>query len=545
MAHEMVQKDRGRDAMFSAMDAMWQGNWSLPKELSQLRWIHKVVSTDPHDAIRAGTRVLSSVAPRIKVYPLGENQGSRTQADKLERALGWFFKQAKGRSRANLLRDIILSALLYDEVAAQVVYLPSQIKAIKSFGGDVRKLNSAVMYGPFAVMIRNPRHVHVNYSDLMPNAVLLKRVMKVSEVIAFWGKKTDRLKNYLKKAKNADLKYVAVYDYMDLDSRVVWGVLQEDGNTISSALGDADSETGAGVEILREENELGFLPWAVKVGGTTLSDSAAHQRIPLLYSVFQTGQWETQNILETLIASEVIAYAAAPRLKVEGPTDGVEVDYGEPGRIAYVPPGHQLTKLGAPEMDQNLAMISDRIADRIGKSTIPRVLQTSDFPSGTAFATLNLATQSGVKSLNPYKELAEDVLSEVFGQMLRLIKEENEPIVAFGHRKIKRGEQIYIDADQIDPDNLVIDVELTADIPIDKHAKINSAAVAVKELGFSRTRALEQIGEIDPDAVLEESKREALAEAELEVEKKRIQAMGEIEIREILGSQSEPEEDAE
>ena len=57
----MVQGDTKRDEMFRAMDAMWQGDWSLPQELAELRWIHKVVSTDPHDAVRAGSRVLSSV----------------------------------------------------------------------------------------------------------------------------------------------------------------------------------------------------------------------------------------------------------------------------------------------------------------------------------------------------------------------------------------------------------------------------------------------------------------------------------------------------
>jgi hypothetical protein len=79
-ARSMVQRDSKRDEMFRAMDAMWQGEWSLPQELANLRWIHKVVSTDPHDAVRAGSRVLSAIAPRIKVYPMGDNKGSRAQA---------------------------------------------------------------------------------------------------------------------------------------------------------------------------------------------------------------------------------------------------------------------------------------------------------------------------------------------------------------------------------------------------------------------------------------------------------------------------------
>jgi len=56
MAQEMIAADAERDRMLRAMDDMWQNRWSLPESVRGLRWIHKVVSTDPHDAIRAGTR---------------------------------------------------------------------------------------------------------------------------------------------------------------------------------------------------------------------------------------------------------------------------------------------------------------------------------------------------------------------------------------------------------------------------------------------------------------------------------------------------------
>ena len=54
LAQEMVRSDVERDRMLSAMDDMWHNRWSLPSSIADLRWIHKVVSTDPHDALRAG-----------------------------------------------------------------------------------------------------------------------------------------------------------------------------------------------------------------------------------------------------------------------------------------------------------------------------------------------------------------------------------------------------------------------------------------------------------------------------------------------------------
>jgi hypothetical protein len=517
IADEMVRQDEEKNQMQAAMEDMWQGRWKLPEEIADLRWMHKVVSTDPHDALRAGVRVLSTVAPRIKVHPTTTGPDCKAQADLVERALSWLFHQANRRRQASVLSDIVLSSLLYDEVVAQVVYLPHQIRAVAAAGGDTTRLKAAHRGGAFALLIRNPRQVHVRCSDWMAEAVVLRRVMPAADLISFWGRQANRVSAALAEDRKGELRYATVYDYMDLEHRVVWAYLHEDPSAVLPAAGlDTRSPKSDHLpyQIVRQAHGLGFLPWVAKVGGTTLAQTPAHQRIPLLYSVYQSGQWETQNILETLLTSEVIAYAAAPRLKVEGPTNNVEVDYGEPGRAAYVPPGHELTTLRPPGMDESLAAIADRVGQRIDKSTIPRVLQTADFPPGAAFATLNLATQSGLKSLNPYKALAEQALAEIFSQMLDWIALDGRPVAAYSRGRGRAGEQIVLDPHSFDPQELTLEVELTADIPTDKVARIGAAAQAVRELGYSRARALEYVGESDPTVILEERRqeeREALA----------------------------------
>jgi hypothetical protein len=532
LARQMIEQDREKDAMLAAMDAMWRGEWQLPKEIANLRWIHKVVSTDPHDALRAGVRVLSSVGPRIKVLPLRGGEEEQALTDRLERALGWLFHQANRRRQSTVLRDVVLSALLYDEVIAQVVYLPYQIEALKAAGADTRRMEMASRSGPFAILVRNPRHVHVRYSDWMPEAVLHKRVTPVEDLIQFWGKQAKHVRQAVQSEKDAELRFATVYDYMDLDCRVVWAYLHEGGDL--ALPGAALEGEYHAVEIMREEHRLGFLPWVAKVGGTTLPESSAHQRVPMLYSVFQAGQWDSLNILETLLTSEVIAYASAPRLKVEGPSDSIEVDYGEPGRMAYVPPGHNLSLLSPPGLDASLETIANRMSERIGKSTVPRVLQTADYPSGTAFATLNLATQSGLKSLTPYKELAETALTDVFTQMLDWIEYLQKPVLAFAPGGQTGGEQVVLDPDQYDVEDLYLDVELTADVPLDKVSRINAASTAVRELNYSRTRALEYIGESDPSMIMEESRQEELQALAHHLRIQELTALAEARTRRLL-----------
>lgn len=542
IAQEMIAADRERDQMLRAMDDMWQARWALPPTVAGLKWIHKVVSSDPHDAIRAGTRVLSSVAPRLTVHPVGAGDSGRSRAEQIERALAWNFRNASRRRQASVLRDVVLSALLYDEVVAQVIYLPQQIEAMKQFKVEGLRLNVAKRFGPFAIIVRNPQQVHVRYSDWMPEAVLMKKVMTVQQAADFWGMKADELastsgkraRGLLRRTRKAaaprngqkEFSFCTVYDYMDLEQRAVWAIPQVDGAALADPAGS--EEVGA-VEILREEHGLGFLPWAAKVGGTTLAEGGS-QRIPLLYSIWAAGQWDTQNIVETLMTSEVIAYAAAPRMKVEGPSDSVEVDYGEPGRVVHVPPGHTLDAMNPPALDESLAAIAQRVSERIGKSTVPRVLQTGDFPAATAFATLNLATQSGIKALAPYKELAEDALAEVFTLMLNWLQHSGLPLEAVDGRR-GRGEPIRVDAKELA--DLVVDVELTADVPTDRMMRINAASMAVRDLGYSRERALEQIGETDARQVMRQAAAEELEAVDLEIEKQRrlAEAKREFEIR--------------
>jgi len=39
LAQDMVQRDRERDRMMLAMEKMWKGDWSLPRQVADLKWI--------------------------------------------------------------------------------------------------------------------------------------------------------------------------------------------------------------------------------------------------------------------------------------------------------------------------------------------------------------------------------------------------------------------------------------------------------------------------------------------------------------------------
>lgn len=55
--------------------------------------------------------MLSSVAQRISVQSLAPK--GRAQAEKIERALGWHFRNANRRRRASVLRDVVLMNTMF------------------------------------------------------------------------------------------------------------------------------------------------------------------------------------------------------------------------------------------------------------------------------------------------------------------------------------------------------------------------------------------------------------------------------------------------
>lgn len=489
----MIKADDDNQEMFQAIDDMWNMKWELPPELADLDWVRKMVSSDPHDAVRAGTRVLATIIPSLTLTPLTPNQETREQMDRIEKGLVWHFENAM-RRKGSPLFDIVRHAMLYDKVACQVVYMPYQEKATGKLKNKYRQRASR-RYGPFSIIVRDPKDVFIDTSEWMTERVLHRYTMSATEIVDFYGEKAGKVKARIAETTDdgANLHYT-IFDYTDYDNRVVYACEQDSRYAMMQPVYDDP------IILFNEEQKLPFLPWVVRTGGSQL--------IPMLYSIYKADQWADQNIFETIMSSEIIAYAAAPRYVIESASPELrETQYGEPNREKEIMPGESFQQLRPPEFDQNMTMMSDRLQGRISKSTVPNVLQTGDFPSGTAFATLNLATQSGVKAMNPYKRLAEEALADIFAQMLYWIDYTGDTIESFPENANKvTGETEYIEIskDDFDVESLYIKVELSPDVPTDRMSRINAAVMSNQNLFYSNRRALEDIGVTQPGAEIDQ-----------------------------------------
>ena len=515
LAERMLKEDGERDRAFEEYDRMFHSDFELPKEVNDLQWIRTEVDTSPHDAVSAGTRVLSTLDPGITVQPTRKNLATKELANSWERNLLWQLKSADRRRQAGIVRDVVKSSLLYDEVVINIVDLDWQIKTMQTFKADTKRMEAASRYGRWLINTYNPRDVHVRYSNMMPEAVLLCTVKPAQQVIDEWG---DLAKG-LEPLTNQDMSDVTLYDYMDYDMRCVWATPKG---------GDKQGET---VIVKPQKHDLPFLPWVAMVGGSTLEHKERYKRQPLLFSIYNSGQWKTSCIVKSLYTSEVIFQSAAARMKEEGPIEETttEVDYGEPGRLMKVTPGNVATPLQPQTIDQALLAIDDRIGSAMERSTVSRILQGADIPSGTAFATLNLATQTAVGSLKPPKSLSEKALAEMFTVMLLWVEFTKQPLYAYDRdrKSATYGAEYVIDPAEIEPQAIYIEVELKPDVPTDRQQRANTGAMMIQTMDYSKERALEDVGVTDPQEVM----RQRIFEKFLENNINQIMAMSQIQMQ--------------
>ena len=527
-AQEMIRNDSKRIELFQKIDDMVELDWDLPETLDELKWMRKVVSTDPLSAITVGRRTLSTIRPKVFIQPLNDNIVTKKMANMNEQNLLMQIKQANKRAEFDIVGDIVESALRYGMAAVMTVPVKWQLEGtqqnrwIKDPGG-------------FMVMVEKPINVYPRFSPLGLESVLHVKLMRAEDAVAFWGDKAKKIKSDLMGDETEP--NIVIYDYWDYDRRATWASALTRLTEIPEAVN---------VQYILEdtEMELPFLPWTVKKTGTSLSSTEDHKVRPTFAGIAHAEAWELQNLSKTLAYSEALGYAAAPRGKVTSYDDETLVemiDYGDINKPVRLKPGETYEKLDPPTIDQNLLHILDRTTAEIDRITGMKNLQNLDLPSGTAFATVNELIKAASSSLDPAKELAQNVLAGVFEDMMKWAAHTEEDITALGDgSRNDAGKQYILRYEHIQPDAIDIEVELTTHVPTDKLQQINAAILMNEKLNYPITRAYRDLDEGNPEEIVGEWEQEQFDRAVIQTEVKKLIAEGEQEIAAMMQAEPAP-----
>jgi hypothetical protein len=528
MAQGLVDSYSDRNTLFQHIDNMFYKQWTMPAGMPD--WVLKVVSTDPADAIVTTVRTFATVRPRFKIMPMMANELNRKRANEIETAIAYNFHQAGRRNDASVTWDIMMSAALYSEAAAQVIYLPYQEKILEAMGKDTRRVKAAKRFGDFAFIVHNPANIYPLWSEYGLEGVLAVRVQSVDEFMYTWGEKANKIVSE-KDYNEGRITYVTSFDYHDYEKRCVWGVYSDVADI---------RVTGNGIKILEEENKLGFIPYAIKRWGNSLTTDTDKRVMPLLQSVYDSGQWDMLNVLKSMDASLTIKRAAQVQYAAElPPGQDIELDNTDPAGVAKLPPGtRNFTPLPPSSVDQRLAAQKNEVESSIWQTSIPHILQTMDFKSGTSYSAANMVMTQAANSLAPYKMLGESCLAEVAHQMLCWLKYYDKEYKGgkgeaelYGKYddKTNMGQSVSIKANEIDPDALQIEVVLTADMPVDRLQQINGAVLLKQNFRVPESELLEDLVGGDPEEMAKRRDLEDYKQAYIAADLQRIATAPQLE----------------
>jgi hypothetical protein len=511
-----------------AYERMDRIEYSLPEPLNSLDWMRTGTTTSPYLAIKGTVNALTNIDERYDVNPvsvLRAVDGDHLSAEAKEEANVWEYaiKQSIRSAltrRGTGRRDAVRSAAVYDEVAAQIIHVPTHAKLLNIPENRVRAWR---LFGDWAIRIVHPKNILVEESDMGLERVCYVNRRKKWEIEALWGIKLDG---------SDDTEYVE-RDYVDYENKLVY---------ISPAGADADDgEVVFGPEPWLSDmgNYVPFLPWAWAAGGTNLDDELQHRRKPVLYPVWRAELWATANILNSLSISQAIAEGAAPRHLFKNAEDTV-VEYATPGGRIDIQGLGEYQQLVALGQDPQIQGSYQGIEDAIQRSTVAETLVTGMPVSGEqAYSSYQLQVQQAVASLGPTKELVERWYNGLVRVMLLTAHYTGQDIRAYGDDL----DEYVIRSEDIDPDAIEIHTELTADVPIDRQQRVMSALQMADKLPYSPQRILKFLGETDPEGALREYYEWQLERADWEgyVEAVRMESSGQLQqmIRDLVMQQLE------
>jgi len=515
IASSLIEADTTQEEKLAA-DNMYNLDWDLPDSLLGKDWIQKRVLKFAYDTIEAGKAAYATMEPNFNIVRPGTSDATAKRYAMIENLLRWQFMKAS-RRRAPIVATALEHAFLYGESVMQITHIDAQSKLMG--GMSAKRLADAKKNGDFIINAHNPKDVRVRYTDMGIDGVLLIKVQTVAEFIAFWGDKAKPIADRFDTVDFADKNYVISYDYMDHDERAVWANFQS-----TPVLNSTQAD---GLKIMVEEHKLPFLPWAA---------AATPNRHGMLYPLYKAKSFQLANLAETLMYSEGISYAAAPRIKVGGASDEVQIDYGQPGRPIYQAPGQTIEEFNAPPLDQNLAALTDRI--RMDSQLVPEVVTSGNVSSNTAFASINQLTQAGLSKYTPYKEVVERVLEQVGCIMLDWAKYLNVPLSSpiksegRGSRTTTYGGKFTLNPKQYEYGNDLL-VELKADMPVDRQVQVQTGVNAINAGIYDLESVREFLGENDPAAITKKIAIDGIRNAVIGGEIQKITAEKQLEAQAI------------
>lgn len=524
----IARDETERNPMWREIQRTYHLEYNRPAGTKDIAGYHAVVKPGPYKDILVTKNTFMQASPKVKIQPWGEEFKGKEVANQREQALKWWLQKADRRQGNSVQADILESAALYQTVTAHVRHVEYSQRAQADKTGKTRAAFRR-QHGPFGVKVYNPMDVHWQTSDDGLERVVSVSVRPVHEVLDSWGdaaKKLETKLNTAKKGQDYKFKYCTEFYYCDLERTYVWVV---PCLTTTPALADSADA----VDIMDDENTLGFIPWVCESGESSLETSGKYKTKPLLWYVVQSGSWETDCTLASLQMTKGIQNAGKPDWVHNGPTNDIDMDPDYTsivGGVLHELPGHAFRETKPAQFDSNLQVLQNNLGQYQSETGVSQALGGAT--SAETFAGQNQQIVQGKASVSGVKAVAEAALTEICYQFLQWLKVAREPVRARGVDKDRETEEYVIKPGDIDIEHTYITVELSTENEGTRIQQANVGAIG-KQVGLSDETALEWMGIADPLKEMSKRAQEEMSATMWRIKMSEMEAMSQMQIQQM------------
>jgi hypothetical protein len=451
-----------RNDMQDAMEKMYLIQWD--NEDMAKKGKDKVATTrspSAHNKVEGGVRLLSTTAPKFSV-PRETNQKSvDEQSSAIEKFCARLYECACRATGEKVDRAVAMSQLLFGESVIAVDRTEDIVSQLEKRKGEkegkdpwlevaLKRAQSKAKSAPYLFTVWDPRTTYPEYDKLGLTCVY-------REVTSSAGAVRDEFGDVEGLSETARTDKVVLCSWWDFVYRYTW-------------------MQGTGKPIIAEAHGLPFIPIVCQLGegSRSLFTLPENWRLPMLYPVWRSNQWDNENLLLTIAMTSTLAWGSNPMFTMVTPDleRHVEVDASVPGGVIRLTTGESFQPTGKIVIDQSVLMELERARQDIEESTI--FSQTLGQPLGAnaTYSATALLHQAGRLPLAMPQEMAGRALASALKIALMWTKE--------GGKKAQAGTYNYtVELAPADiPENVELDCKLDVALPQDRLGNINVAKLA-------------------------------------------------------------------
>jgi len=436
-----------RDKEFDEYEKMYLMDFKAENSRYSGQDIMKLTpSPSARNKVLNACRLMMSQEPVFDITAGGIDQ---EKVETIEKNISRWWEQAGRAARRPLHYDMILSAMLYDEMHTAITIMDDY----KVFNKNDKRAERVSKITPILFQSWNPREGYPEFDELGLCAYYRETKVRWSYVAQ---KYKELLKDNYSYVNKKVTDSVALKIFYDLQHYAIW--LDNDEPLIC------------------EEHNLPCIPIDVTlVNGSSFFEKEEDRRQPLLFSVMRSHLWERESLLYTVLYSLLFTLGVTPTFVYKTDTED-DLNQQNDGAITYykMRKGDTLESLDSKQvLPPEVQRLSEITGDLIDESTMYSTAFGEKNGNSQTFSETSLLQQAARLPLIGPQRLGGFGISSTIEMALAMMKE----------RCVKFDKNGYtIKASEI-PDDIEIKAKLDVILPQEKLQLVN-VGLQMQKLGM-------------------------------------------------------------